>query len=153
MAGVGLANLDLSNCTGIDGKMLSTAGSFTNTKFPNCDLSRASFLDKDLTGCDFSLCTGMTGRQFAEAKSLRGCLLPSVDFTGVESFTGSFVGIDLSHCTGLSAQQLLSDESLRKTSKDYIKISQAQYEALKDSIARVCRLRLQIPRLNFGRLN
>lgn len=135
MAGVGLANLDLSNCTGIDGKMLSTAGSFTNTKFPNCDLFRASFLDKDLTGCDFSLCTGMTGRQFAEAKSLRGCLLPSVDFTGVESFTGSFVGIDLSHCTGLSAQQLLSDESLRKTSKDYIKISQAQYEALKDSIA------------------
>ena len=42
---------------------------------------------------------------------------------------------ELSHCTGLTAQQLLSDESLRKTTKDYIKISQAQYEALKDSIA------------------
>ena len=140
MAGVGLANLDLSNCTGIDGKMLSTAGNFANTKFPNCDLSKASFIDKDLTGCDFSLCTGMTGKQFAEAKNLGGakaCKLPAVDFTGVEAFTASFAGVDLSNCTGLTAKQLLSNEELRR--KDYatnpVKLSQAQFDALKDDIA------------------
>ena len=73
---------------------------------------------------------GITAQQFAASANLYRATLPEVDFSGVNGFTQNIQYADLTRCIGLTAGKITTAKNW-----EYIRLTQAQYDTMKDGLA------------------